>query len=358
MMTTTVFAIPGDSIFPDLHRGPASESEAFRERAEAWNDWVLAEDYVAELEAQTNAGFLQAIEHVETASEEELKGFLLKTADEVEKDAPGFAAELKTVAASKSVKGTLRGKITRTLKKSRRILGWAGINLAYFTTAVTSTVSFPVVYLSKFIFGLVKGERLLESDIHAEGTIGSRVFESAVLGAGGVAVYYVILSSVLADSVAAPVLVALQVVNSVALIAACGSALEGNPTALKQCERLREIYRFFSKITDSSAIAGTRVHQWFETRVGIVLRKKRVVSKRLCSKPEHARRVARRVILRRGDDLRELAEVTSIVVGTSKNHPIDPSCTSIIVTLKAGSDPKPLVQKVSPALDGVFVEVK
>lgn len=357
-VTAAVFAIPGDSIFPDSYRAPASESEAYLAQAEQWNDWVLAEDYVAELESQANAGFLEAFDHIENTSEEELRALLLKTAAEVQKDAPQYAAELKKVASAKSTKAALRSKLSKAWKKSKRVVGWAGMSLAYFTTATTSVVSLPFTYVSKFLFGLVKGERLLEADIHADGALGSRVFEGVLLGSGGTTVSYVILSSVLVESAAAPVLVAMQVVNSIALIASCGSALEGSPRSRAHCERLREIYGFFSKITDSSAIAGTRVHQWFETRVGIVLRKKRVVSDRLCRKSEHGKRVARRVIIRRQDDLRELAEITNIEVGISSAHPIDPLCPSILVTVKPGVNPQPLIQRVTPALDGVFVEVK
>jgi hypothetical protein len=116
-----------------------------------------------------------------------------------------------------------------------------------------------------------------------------------------------------------------------------------------------KIQEFFSRVSDKAAYAGADFGMLI-TKVGPVLRKKDVVSTKVCKRENRSMRVANRVMVRHEDAIKALPGVQAVSVGTSANHPVSNSCGSLVVKMKSGFEADDVSGVFGHVIDGVYVD--
>jgi hypothetical protein len=149
--------------------------------------------------------------------------------------------------------------------------------------------------------------------------------------------------------------VATIVNGAVYMVVKLGCNFIDMPRMNKFCGNLVKIEEFFSRVSDKAAYAGADM-SIFLAKMSPVLRKKDVVSEKVCKHDKRSVRVANRVMIRHEDAIKALPGVLGVSVGTSVNNPVSKTCGSLLVQLKDGvlvNDVEPVFGRV---IDGVYVD--
>ena len=361
--------IDWDENSPEIRRGRRMKRRALR----TVKDYTASEEMSSDVEVLMADAFYKALEELDRKTDDEVREVVraeivrIQGIKTEQKDLPlrtikvidHYVLSLQRIAESPQAKSELRKHMYAGWRGVRSALVWSGSWIAYISAATGGAATYPFYGLGKFVVGTVRGERLTREEIHSdEGVIGDRGFEGAMFVTGGAVASAIMFQTLLAAGPVAPAYLGIQVTNAVALLVACGAALEGNPKAERVCKNLREIYAFFSKSSDWAAVAGVETHKFFEKHVPIVLRRKKVLSTWVCNNPRHSERVVRRVLMRQGEGLVKVDGVASVEAGKSDDHPVSKACTSIIVTLKPGIQIDDVEDVIGRVIDGVFVDYK
>ena len=375
VQTEGILPIPGieridwDENSPEIRRGRRMKRRTLR----TVKDYTTSEEMASDVEVLMADAFYKTVEELDRKTDEEVRAVLRSEIARVQKikadetDLPlrtvkvidNYVLSLQRIADAHQTKDELRKKMFAGWHGVRNALVWSASWAAYIGAATGGVATFPFYGLGKFAVGAIRGERLSRDEIHSDkGVLGDRAFEGGMFVTGGAVVSAILFQTLMATGPVAPAYLGLQVTNAVALLIACGSALEGNPRAERVCKNLKGIYAFFSKNTDWAAVAGVETHKFFEKHVPIVLRRKKVVSTWVCDNTKHSERVVRRVLMRHGEGLAKVDGVASVDAGKTDYHPVSKGCTSIIITLKPGFVVDDVEDVIGRVVDGIFVDYK
>lgn len=351
----------------EMRRARKTQRKALR----AVKDYTTSEEFNSDIQVLMADAFYATLKELDAKSDDEVRKLLEDEIVRVEKilnestDLPmrtvrvvkHYLRDLKQIAESGNARDGLRRRMLTGWQGVQRAMIFAGSWVAYAGATASGAATLPLHGIGKFVVGAIRGERMTREQIGSErGVVGDRAFEGFMLTSASTITSAILFQTLLASAGLSPVILGFQIVNSVASLLACGAALDGDQRAERICSNLKKIYAFFSRTTDWSAMTGVEVHKFFEKNLPIIVRKKKIVSTKLCKSEERSERAARRVHMRWEKDLMDVEGVAGVSYGQTRTHPVHPACYSLLVKVKSEFEFDDVELALGRVIDGIYVD--
>ena len=381
--TRQIASLSDDSLpeNPDRDAEPSTFNAKATQRKVA--RYIYSEEFLQEVDRVASDHFMEDLKKIDQMSQGDAKEILrdeIARIDEVlkapkisvhaQKKLRAYQKRLALMIESADVKAELRDAVVDSwsfLRKNLRSpLGVAVRGTALGMSAVSKAVSLPLEIVFKFFWSAIAGEQLI--DLKNEGQVGALSGGLAPLVTGT-------LSPLFFAGLSSPGgwIAGTWAFSAVDLIAfgVCDerSYNVNNPKAVKFCANYQKLSNAFEKASNVvGGDAGLAVNKEAKVLIpeieadliksNIVLRRRDVISTRVCSRvPEAQARIARRVVARHSEAILAMPGVKDVRMEVLKaaDHPTKKECTSIAIDLDAGATGETVHTSVGDVLDGLYV---